>query len=669
MGADDTKLRALYYPYSQCLNEDFLRRAVLMFDELVFLGPLGDTPPLDARDYYNQALGRHGKHLNFAWRKLRPEYEFLLERAAIRFIDIRAANTDILTAAWLNDLSDEQVGKICGGNTALGWLIPRARVPRDSNVWSQLPKSALGTSMSRYINNKDNWWGREQGEVELTRLPFAAASSLYINQCLLAAEQHSLIPVTDSITHHTLLLRKYERVKADVFAQNSQPNFAPFGLEQTAEEVQKYFILTMSILNNFLSEEELEKRTFKELLAYRDACKDEVSRFRVYVSKLAATLAAEPWTPQFQSQLNQIILSEIIPEMQRTCDGMWATYNDLFGGITKAVVPPSIAALTPTLTASFMAHLSLLQIVTLGATAFLSGIGLAVPQIVDSWKEYKNQRRNSLTFISEISNPQSLTVRVKAKRMLLFADESIINRQPPPESLFEPTKVDGKLSELEVRDQIINFLLNTLLFEKDIRTQRDAASFFIYLAHSDEDHQNGCEWLKQLATLKIDDRIIEGLIDSLQAKDCDIQEAVAMLMALWKPVRATDALIDYIRQENPAAVSWAMTALIRIGGRIVEQFLTSLLSESDEWRTSYAIDGLAILGATDAIPSLLSIAEDESLDNGERGSAALAAAILGSERGNELMQVCGYQWTLREHPNYKPSLPEGRRLLRSGVID
>jgi hypothetical protein len=35
----ETKFRALYYPYSRCLYENNLKRAALVFDEILFVDP------------------------------------------------------------------------------------------------------------------------------------------------------------------------------------------------------------------------------------------------------------------------------------------------------------------------------------------------------------------------------------------------------------------------------------------------------------------------------------------------------------------------------------------------------------------------------------------------------------------------------------------------------
>src|ERR1700687_356758 len=84
----DPRLRAIYYPYSRCLNADFLRRSILLFDELHFLGASGAQAPIRMGDTYYSLLGRHGEGLSQKWESLRPAYELLASAGAICFHDL-----------------------------------------------------------------------------------------------------------------------------------------------------------------------------------------------------------------------------------------------------------------------------------------------------------------------------------------------------------------------------------------------------------------------------------------------------------------------------------------------------------------------------------------------------------------------------------------------------
>jgi len=683
------QLRALYYPYSLCLNSDFLKRALLLFDELVFLGPMHADRALGLWSDYCQALGRHGWHLHSAWGKLAPEYELLLERHVIRFTDTTNLDSSLVVPAWLDDLTDPELDVISGGNSVLGWLVPTARLPRETALWAEIAERTktneatllCGTKLSledlrQYVEQSDgSWWGSLHSGLKLDRLPFGVASSLYINQCLLAAELQDLIPVTDSVVHHTMLLRKYERANRTAMSRSSQQPPLSFRPDQTTDVLQKYFILAINVLNTFLSEEELRKRTFSELLAYREGCSEELHRFRVYLNKMLTSLQAEPWTPEFQLQLNRVIQSEVIPEMQKAGDVMKGVYEGLFGGIVKAVVPQSLAMLTPALIASFMAHLSLHQIVATGATALLSGVGLAIPQLTESWKEYKTQRRNALTFLFELSERNGLDVRIRAKRLLLFADESVLHAQPAPDVLFQP---QDQRTEPEVCQHVLRYLLTILGSADDARTRCDAASFFEYLANPDDKNLAGrCKWMKELLTMEVDESTLDALISSLNRGDDYVRPVVAMLFGFWKPIRATSALVEYVLREDfdktggISAFRWAVSALIRIGGPIVEQCLVLCATERhrDRWQRRDAITGLAILGAKGACRDLLQIAEDQEDNCHVREDAAIAAAFLGDHRvAVELLGKSHVEWVLKSECHYAYSFPNADWLRRFGIV-
>lgn len=130
--AEGAKLRALYYPYSWCLNENFLRRAILYFDEIVFLQASGPELPLRSGDEYYGLLGMHGRLLAGYWLKMRGIYETLLEAGVVQYIriaDVPALDSPWLSAAFYGDLSDDSFVAICEEDAPFGWLIPVERMP------------------------------------------------------------------------------------------------------------------------------------------------------------------------------------------------------------------------------------------------------------------------------------------------------------------------------------------------------------------------------------------------------------------------------------------------------------------------------------------------------------------------------------------------------------
>jgi hypothetical protein len=62
------------------------------------------------------------------------------------------------------------------------------------------------------------------------------------------------------------------------------------------------------------------------------------------------------------------------------------------------------STLTPTLTVSFIADLSMGQTLTMSCAAMSGALSIAVPEIVDLRQEQKSSKRNGLDFLLRLSD-------------------------------------------------------------------------------------------------------------------------------------------------------------------------------------------------------------------------------------------------------------------------
>ena len=417
--AEGAKLRALYYPYSWCLNENFLRRAILYFDEIVFLQASGPELPLRSGDEYYGLLGMHGRLLAGYWLKMRGIYETLLEAGVVQYIriaDVPALDSPWLSAAFYGDLSDDSFVAICEEDAPFGWLIPVERMPPSLLKLSPVKLSVIppyGDLLEElhhrwYEVDEDNtfggkgdsFWTRSVDGRKARRIPHAVGASLYLNQCLIVSTNFDFFPVTDSLQHHRLLLRKYRRAlegdhSRDTYA--AQPSII-------AAEIEKYVVAALDVMSVFLSEEDLRQRSIPELLSYKREGAADLARFRASIVKLASSIAVQPWDPKFQVELRHFIDRDLLPEVQRAADGLKGVYEKMFGKIIGSAAQKLLAASTLSLLTTLLPHLSLAQILTMGCASVLASLGWAAPDVASALKEASGQKRNSLSFIIGLSN-------------------------------------------------------------------------------------------------------------------------------------------------------------------------------------------------------------------------------------------------------------------------
>jgi hypothetical protein len=327
----------------------------------------------------------------------------------------------LLGAAFYADLSDSQFVSICEEDTPFGWLIPVDRMPESllkispNKLAVVAPYGELLEELrhrwyrmdeeNTYGGQGDTFWTRSTDGQMARRVPHALGASLYLNQCLTIGAENELLPITDSLQHHRLLLRKYHRAMGD----EKVPEFneiSPAAL--AAAEIEKYVCVALDVMRLFLSDEELRQRSVLELLQYKKNAAEDLARFRLCITKLASSLATQPWDPKFQLEVNHLIDKDLLPEVQKAADGLKGIYEKMFGKIVGAVGQKVLAASTLTLLMSLLPHLALGQIITMGCLSTLAALGLAVPEVTSALQDSRGQKRNSLSFVIGLSDSKRI---------------------------------------------------------------------------------------------------------------------------------------------------------------------------------------------------------------------------------------------------------------------
>jgi len=99
-------LRALYYPYSRCLNEDTLKRAVLIFDEVWFADHFSEQTRAAIRDEDDSPDTYFGAQFDNSlyelWIDVKPHYELLVEHGAVKYynLDLKQAKAKRAFLVW-----------------------------------------------------------------------------------------------------------------------------------------------------------------------------------------------------------------------------------------------------------------------------------------------------------------------------------------------------------------------------------------------------------------------------------------------------------------------------------------------------------------------------------------------------------------------------------------
>ena len=218
-------------------------------------------------------------------------------------------------------------------------------------------------------------------------LPPAIGLSLGINHTLVICESGNYLPFTDSGVAHNALMLKYRRAA-------SNPS-APLDPPRTRELDQKFLSLSFSLLGSVLNDDEIARRSVRDVVRFREETQTELVRFRSQIRILAAEIEDHPWSTEFRESVLRKIETEIAKEIEALVDSVTNTYEQMFGNLIKK----SATLTTPALAGTVLAGLSPGQILAFSTGAITGALGMTIPEFVDIWLARRKLRRNGLTFL------------------------------------------------------------------------------------------------------------------------------------------------------------------------------------------------------------------------------------------------------------------------------
>jgi hypothetical protein len=130
--AKPLEFKALYYPFARCTNENTLKRAVIMFDEIGFIDP---TDP-EMREKLITDEREIPRNVTEEWNPIRGDVHLLMEHQIIRLYDPEPLIRDhdkLLGAALKADLDDDAIWRLCTAKgTPATWSMLRRKIPESA---------------------------------------------------------------------------------------------------------------------------------------------------------------------------------------------------------------------------------------------------------------------------------------------------------------------------------------------------------------------------------------------------------------------------------------------------------------------------------------------------------------------------------------------------------
>jgi hypothetical protein len=207
----------------------------------------------------------------------------------------------------------------------------------------------------------------------------ACNASHTLNTFLLNTLDTDAVPFTDISGYHELLIAKYGR------CLNKSEFVIPKGAKST--------YLAETIVDELILSETLSHRTIDDVLRFRKQNASLLQDFRHYLRELQHKIENEPFTPEFEREVQRLFDLEVLPkanEYKRTLRESWEKlFGTLFVGTTSGTVG-MVAAITQ--------NVPFDRLISVGTLAGLGGwLSAAVLKFLE---ERRSQtRRNGLAYL------------------------------------------------------------------------------------------------------------------------------------------------------------------------------------------------------------------------------------------------------------------------------
>lgn len=380
------RLRVFFYGNDIC-SPNLLKQAILLFDDIHF----HDRPSFKVG-----ALGTIGKDS-----RIRP-YLYLFARNGIPVVvhrGIKSWSETIYNDSVANEIEDSRFSKIffegfkSDENFRHLFIQPNANYVKGKGheITDAIIKMDIGNKPYDLNNYKkltvEPFNPSDPRSLEETFAHFLIDASMKLNICCVVSHENDLIPFSEYPTLEKLMAIRHRRIVEKGERPEQQKN-------------AKLSYLSQKIFQQIIPTELIEKASFEEIIDFRRETRDKYINFRKYLMKLNTNIESETWNDDFEKEINNILINEVIPaidEFQNECKRIW---EKMFGSIAKKLISTgSIAGLSIFLI-SFFTGFSWIDL-------FVKGCGLAapivLPNVIDYALEKRNlTRKNSLAYLIDL---------------------------------------------------------------------------------------------------------------------------------------------------------------------------------------------------------------------------------------------------------------------------
>ena len=415
--ADVTAWRALYYPYSRTVNETTLKRAVLLYDEILFVDPMSSRVRaglFDVQQHLPYLPPNAATALTEEWNLVSKRYDLLEREGLLRLVDpaeaVEGAATGQLIADALGaDLADRSIPALFSPGYPRMWSMLRTRIPGPAfdHLVHQMPARVLSgadpgfpTPVALYIDGHPgatpNLVGvtiPDDGRDYAALLPYVAGSSIATSTALALARSEGAVPLTDSEAHSRLLSVRMARAAA---AAPSASQVAGLTARPDGPRAHKIAQVQQRVVDSVISHGDLAALSLEECLLYRERTAEERTQFRDFLRDVVRTTHAQPWSPEIDDQVE-----ERIRAARQEISGHAKTMRDTYRSLFKRSLVGLAVSSAPALLTTVFPVVSPLTALLFGGGPLTAILSDPVRDLLTLWAK-RDRATSSLAYLMDL---------------------------------------------------------------------------------------------------------------------------------------------------------------------------------------------------------------------------------------------------------------------------
>lgn len=321
------ELACLYFPYADLQPSPSLLMAALLFDRIYFLEPNFFRPP-EAR--LGERADSGGVPLLLQeigiFREIGPDLMGFGKNFGLDKPIFDSTLRKEIRASIIADLNNPELNKLIAQYGKLYWRIPNGQFLfwNGLGLLFDIVQNQMNVPVPEILTSRPDYYGqlieragykgavqsyedariRNVSEELMVRVPFIAAEALMVTVSLCACTEFELIPFTDNPLHHQYLQIKLGSLMEKM---SSQTDTVSTTLSKGIGYTQ---VGTKSIE---VSLPAIENLTPEKVWSLRENCADELVRFRNEMIKLVYSIESNPWSAEYEHELEKVIETEVRP--------------------------------------------------------------------------------------------------------------------------------------------------------------------------------------------------------------------------------------------------------------------------------------------------------------------------------------------------------------------